>query len=130
MSFTSLSIVGRRRQGSSLQWSPNTSAPKDTRGSGAPRSVALATDSRFVRSAPLCVPETPLRCVEQADLVLAIAVGEGGEAEEGEPVRTRLVERVEEVWLVFGACAAGEQLVSFVPTIPAEVGVEQLDDGP
>ncbi len=64
------------------------------------------------------------------ELEFAVTVGEEREHEEGEPVRTRLVERAQDARLVLVAAPALEEgLRLFAPVAP-EVGVEEVDHRP
>ena len=67
---------------------------------------------------------------ERGELVLAVAVGEVGEHEEGEPVRRRLVEGAEDARLVGIARMALEQHLRLLAAVAAEIGVQQVDHGP
>jgi hypothetical protein len=71
------------------------------------------------------------RALRQAlELVLAVAVGEVGEAVEREPVRHRLVEGGEDARLVGVARVARKQLFRLLAAVAAEIGVEEIDHGP
>ena len=64
------------------------------------------------------------RLAECTELILAVAVGEVGEHEEGEPVGCLFVEGPEDARLVGVARVAFEHGVSFVAAVLAEVAMQ------
>ena len=64
------------------------------------------------------------------ELHLAVAVGEEGEHEEGQPVRRRLVERAQHARLVGAAGATLQQLFGLFATVAAEIFLQDIDHGP
>src|SRR5947208_2422242 len=70
------------------------------------------------------------RLGEREQLVLAVAVGEGREHEEGEPVVDRLVEGAQDARLVGVAGAALEEGARLLAAVAAEVGVQEVDHRP
>ncbi len=67
---------------------------------------------------------------ERGELELAVAVGEVGEHEEGEPVRRLLVEGAQDARLVGIAGMALQQHLGLLAAVAAEIGVQQVDHGP
>ena len=67
---------------------------------------------------------------EALELELAVAVGEVGEHEEGEPILDRLVEGREDARLVGVAGMARQQLLRLLAPVAAEIGVQQIDHRP
>ncbi len=65
-----------------------------------------------------------------AELELAVAVGEVGEHEEAQPIRRRLVERLQDARVVLLAAAPLEQRLAFLAAVAAEVLVQQVDHRP
>src|SRR5882724_4833565 len=66
---------------------------------------------------------------ETGELVLAVAVGEEAEHEEGQPVWRRLVEGAEDTGLIGVTGAPLEQRLGFLAPVPAEVRVEEVHHG-
>ncbi len=69
-------------------------------------------------------------CARRVQLHLAVAVGEIGEHEEGQPVRRRLVEGAEHARRVGIARAAAQQIIRFLATVAAKVLLQQVDHRP
>src|SRR5712692_2337776 len=67
---------------------------------------------------------------QAGQLILAVAVGEEAEHEEGQPVRGLLVEGAQDAWLVRVARAPLEQGLRLFTPVTAKVGIEQIDHGP
>ena len=67
---------------------------------------------------------------EPVQLHLAVAVGEIGEHEEGQPVRRRLVEGAEHARAILVAGAAAQQLVGFLAAVAAEIFLQEIDHRP
>jgi len=67
---------------------------------------------------------------QRGELVLAVAVGEIGEHEEGEPVGRLLVEGAEDARLVGIARMALQQHLGLLAAVAAEIGVQQVNHGP
>ena len=67
---------------------------------------------------------------EALQLVLAVAVGEVGEAVKRQPVRDRLVERRQDARLVGVARMPRQQLLGLFAAVAAEVGVQQVHHRP
>jgi hypothetical protein len=63
-------------------------------------------------------------------LHLAVAVGEIGEHEEGQPVRRLLVEGAEHPRAIRVARAAAQQLIGLLATVAAEIFLQQVDHCP
>src|SRR6188508_1894534 len=67
---------------------------------------------------------------QRQQLRLPVAIGEHREHEEIEPVVDWLVERIENAWLVTISALTRQEFLSFVATVPAKVGMEQIDHRP
>ncbi len=63
-------------------------------------------------------------------LHLAVAVGEEGEHEEGQPVRRRLIECTEHARRIGIARAATEKIVGLLAAVAAEIFLQQIDHRP
>src|SRR6266540_60631 len=70
------------------------------------------------------------RLLERAELVLAVPVGEVGEHEERQPVRSLLVERAQDARRLSAAAVAVQQFLGLLAPVPAEVGVQQVHHRP
>ncbi len=68
--------------------------------------------------------------LERAELVFAVPVGEVGEHEEAEPVRSLLVERAQDARRVEAARVTVQQFLGLLAALPAEIRVQQVDHGP
>ena len=67
---------------------------------------------------------------ESGQLVLAVAVGEKGKHEEGQPFRRLFVEGLQDARLVRVAGVALQHGLGFLAAVTAEVGVQQVHHGP